>query len=91
MKNLKSLFKKATRTVDIPEKNIKGKHQWLSTKIWTTIWINDCLEKVVFPDELKLADVTTFFKNDESHNKKNYGPISTLSHMSKTLVYEFCI
>ena len=63
MENLKLSFKKATRTVDIPEKILKANINVYLKGL--TIWINVCLEKVSFPDELKLTDVSTFLKNDE--------------------------
>ena len=37
-----------------------------------TCFVNDCLEKRVFPDELKLADVSPIFKKVESLEKENY-------------------
>ena len=34
--------------------------------------INDAFNKIVFPDELKVADVTPVFKKDDATNVKNY-------------------
>ena len=48
-----------------------------------TTLINNCLKKVVFPDDLKLADMTLIFKKEDSLNKENYRPDSVLSHLSK--------
>ena len=45
--------------------------------------INDCIEKGIFSDDIKLADVSPIFKQD-SCKKENYRPVSTLSHMAKT-------
>ena len=45
--------------------------------------INDCLTQGVFPDELKLAEVTPIFKKKDCLNKENYRPVSLLPHMSK--------
>ena len=48
-----------------------------------TALVNDCLEKGVFPYELKLADVSPVFKQGESLDKENYRPVSILSYISK--------
>ena len=48
-----------------------------------TILINNCLTKGVFPDDLKLADITPIFKKKDSLNKENYRPVSILPHLSK--------
>ena len=37
----------------------------------------------IFPDDLKLADITPIFKKEDSLNKENYRPVSILSHLSK--------
>ena len=39
--------------------------------------------KVVFPDELPLADVSPVFEKGENVDKENYRPVSILSHMPK--------
>ena len=50
-------FKKATRKGDIPAKILKNSiNAYLSELI---ILINNCLKKRVFPDDLKLANITT--------------------------------
>ena len=36
-----------------------------------------------FPNDVKLAEVIPFFKNDNSLEKENYRPVSVLSHVSK--------
>ena len=33
--------------------------------------INDCIEKRIFPDDLKLADVSPIFKKENSFEKEN--------------------
>ena len=48
--------------------------------------INNAIEMNVFPDILKLADVSPIFKNGESTTDANYRPISVLSSVSK--IYE---
>ena len=50
-----------------------------------TILINNCLKDGVFPDDLKLADITPILKKEDSLNKKNYQPVSILPHLSKVL------
>ena len=44
---------------------------------------NDCVKIGNFPDNLKYTDITPIFKKDETTDKTNYGPISTLSNFSK--------
>ena len=73
--------KKATRKGDIPAKILKDSLS-LYTKELTTI-SNNCLKDGLFPNELKLADVSPVFKKNDDLNKENYGPVSILSHMSK--------
>ena len=48
--------------------------------------INANINNKVFPNDLKLADITPAFKNDETINKVNYRPVSVLSGFSK--IYE---
>ena len=73
--------KKVTRKGDIPAKILKDSLS-VYTKELTTI-INNCLKDGLFPNELKLADVSPVFKKDDDLNKENYRPVSILSHMSK--------
>ena len=44
---------------------------------------------LLFPDDLKLADVTPAYKKKSKTSKDNYRPVSILSNISK--VYERCI
>ncbi len=44
---------------------------------------NDCIEQSVFPDDLKLADMTPIFKKVDRTAKKNYRNISVLPVCSK--------
>ena len=39
---------------------------------------NNCLAIGLFPDPLKLVDVTSLHKGDERTSKKNYRPVSVL-------------
>ena len=48
--------------------------------------VNNC----VFPESLKLADITPALKKDDKTNKKNYRPISLLPPLSKTFERLIC-
>ena len=53
--------------------------------------INSSFEQNEFPNELKLADIIPIFKKKDLLNKKNYRPVSILSHLSKVferLIYK---
>ena len=43
------------------------------------VLINNCL----FPDCLKIADITPIFEKEDRLNKENYQPVSILPHLSK--------
>ena len=73
--------KKATRMGDILAKILKDSLS-VYTKELTTI-INNCLKDGLFPNELKLADVSPVFKKDDDLNKENHRPVGILSRMSK--------
>ena len=73
--------KKATGKCDIPAKILKDSLS-AYTKELTAI-INNCSQDGLFPNELKLADVSPVFKKDDDLNKENYRSVSILSHMSK--------
>ena len=66
--------KMATENGDIPAKILKKSVDIYIKEI--TFIINDCIENGIFPDDLKLADISPIFK------KENYRPISILPHMS---------
>ena len=66
---------------DIPADMLKSTvhmHLPFITKI-----INFSFENFCFPDELKLAEVSSIFKKNNDLDKKNYRPVSILSHLSK--------
>ena len=65
--------KKATRKGDIPAKILKDSLSVYAKEL-TTI-INNCLKDGMFPNELKLADVSPVFKKDDDLNKENYRPV----------------
>ena len=53
--------------------------------------INDCLLKGLFPDSLKLANITPVHRKDEPTDKENYRPVSVLPLLSKIferLIYD---
>ena len=72
---------------DIPTKTFKVSLS-LYTKELTTI-INNCLKDILFPNELKLADVSTVFKKDDDLNEENYTSVSILPYMSNFLERAF--
>jgi hypothetical protein len=45
--------------------------------------INHCIEQGIFPDQLKLAEVSSIFKKKDKLDKGNYRPISVLIVSSK--------
>ena len=71
--------KKATKNGDIPAKILKKSVDIYIKEI--TFIINDCLEKVIFPDDLKLADVSPIFKKEDEY-------ISTLSKVFERILYK---
>ena len=62
MLNLSS--KKAIRKGDIPAKKLKISINAYFSEL--KILINNCLKKAVFPDDLKLTDVTPIFKKEDN-------------------------
>ena len=75
--------KKTTRKGDIPAKILKSSINAYLSEL--TILINNCLKKGVFPDDLKLADITPIFKKEDGLNKENYRTVSILPHLSKVI------
>ena len=45
--------------------------------------VNNSIQDCIFPDKLKLADITLLYKKDDKTDKKNYIPISILPVVSK--------
>ena len=70
---------KATKNDDIPAKILKKSVDIYIKEI--TFIINDCIENGIFPDVLKLADVSPLLKKEDSFKKENYRPCSILLHM----------
>ena len=52
-------------------------------KTLTDIWNNEIIAEKIFPDKLKLADVTPVHKKDDATNVRNYRPVSVLPSVSK--------
>ena len=54
------------------------------------LYLTDCINSAIFdckfPNELKEADLSPLFKNDDSTFKGNFRPISVLTAVSK--IYE---
>ena len=74
---------------DIPINIMKGCNDIISP--YLTNLFNDSIESNIYPDSLKLAEVTPAHKKDETTNKNNYRPISLLPCVSKLfekLLYE---
>ena len=44
---------------------------------------NKAIADGIFPQNMKLADVTPLFKKEDKHLKNNYRPVSILSSISK--------
>ena len=45
--------------------------------------LNQCIDKSIWPDTLKYAEVIPIYKNDEKHNMSNSRPISLISNIAK--------
>ena len=80
--------KKATRKGDILAKILKNSINAYLSEL--TILIKNCLKKGVFPGDLKLSDITSIFKKEDSLNKENYRPVSILPHLSKVIERILC-
>ena len=72
---------KATTFKSIPPKLLKSESEIVSEPL--QIIFNNSVEHSSFPDELKLADVSSLFKKDVKTFKGNYRPISVLPTVSK--------
>ena len=64
-----------------PKKSSTGVSIGLAPKL--TEIFNSCISKGIFPDELKVADISPIFKSVDSTAKKNYRPVSILKSVSK--------
>jgi len=73
--------KKATGADGISPKLLKLSKDTVSTSI--TSLINKSFENSVFPDKLKIAQVTPLHKKNSTLEKGNYRPVSILPTISK--------
>ena len=73
--------KKATTFKNIPAKVLKSNSDVCSDSL--QLIFNNSIENGLFPDSLKLADITPLHKMDEKTRKKNYRPVSVLPTVSK--------
>ena len=67
-------------TLHLPQQN---NYLLKSNESLYTLIFNNCIENGLFPDSLKLADITSLHKMDEKTRKKNYRPVSVLPTVSK--------
>ena len=76
MLHLKSIDirKKATGCDNIPGKILRLAHNELSIPL--TSLINNCMKTNVFPDIMKLADVSPNYKKSDNLVKGNYRPVN---------------
>ena len=72
---------KATRSDCIPTKYIKLSAEVIAPAL--TLIFNKCIEKGVFPEDLKIAEVIPIFKKGDKTKLNNHRPISKLSPFSK--------
>ena len=73
--------KKASTAKSIPARILKENRDIFAPFLVETF--NNSLLQKTFPEDLKLGDITSLFKNDETTKKRNYRPITVLSALSK--------
>ena len=73
---------KASHESDIPCRIIKANSDILSGFL-TYHFNNNLLDKGIFPDSFKKANITPIFKKDSRTEKSNYRPVSILPNLSK--------
>ena len=76
--------KKAGTFKNIPKKHLKETNN-ICSEYLRNVWNNEIVLNHCFPDNLKLADITPFFKKDDATLAKNYRPVSVLPCASKLL------
>ena len=67
---------KAAQQSDIPTKIIKDNKDLFSYFISASF--NNTVNKGVFPDKLKHADIKPIYKKESRNQKENYRPVSVL-------------
>ena len=75
--------KKIGTFLDIPSKILK-KSADIVVNFLTDVWNEQIVRQNIFPDELKLAELTTICKKGNSTLAKNYRRVSVLPCISKT-------
>ena len=79
---IRDLSEKKSSPLDaIPAKIIKDHEEIFCQKI--KIDFDNAIKTGIFPQNLRLADISPVFKKNNKHSKENYLPISVLSGMSK--------
>ena len=73
--------KKATPQEAIPPKILQENADLFSSPL--TAFFNKLVVESTFPDELKLANISSLYKKDDRMRKQNYRPISLLQAISK--------
>ena len=78
--------KKASQQSDIPTNILKQNSDYFAEYFYENI--DQCISKLIFPSDLKLADVTPVHEKKLKSSKDSYRPVSILSNISKN--YERC-
>ena len=78
---------KATQQGDIPTKIIKDNKDLFPYFISASF--NNAVNKGVFPDELKQADIKPIYKKESRNERENYRLVSISPNLSK--IFESCI
>ena len=64
---------KDTQQFDIPAKILKQNSDYFAGYFCGNI--NQCISKSMFPPDLRLADVTSVYKNKSKNSKDKYSPV----------------
>ena len=78
-------YKKSVGYDNIPPRVIKDCVRVITSPL--TNLFNNSVEISQFPDDLKYANISPLFKNDESTSKKNYHPITILPSISASHLF----
>ena len=60
----------------VPTKRVKLTNKQIYKDL--AIFINECIKEKIFPNKLKIADITPIFKKEDPLDKTNYRSISIL-------------
>ena len=74
--------KKAAASNSIPAKVLKETSD-ICSPVLQQIWNDEILKKCQFPENLKLANITSVSKTEDKNLAKNYRPVSALPTLSK--------